>query len=79
MSLARKMMRHGSVVVAPGVTTKRTRERAIKRGTPYRRLIPTVHAAVHATKGRAHDAATLDYRTKLILERLGIPQEIGVA
>ena len=54
------MMRHGKELVAPGVTTPRYRERAIKKGTAYRRLIAVGGGAVHATKGRAHSRAVLD-------------------
>ncbi len=49
---------------------RRNRDAAIKKGTPYRRLIRAFGGAIHATKGRFHDGAVLEYRTKLIPERL---------
>lgn len=53
MSLVRKMMRHGKQIVSPGVTTPRTREKAIKKGTAFRRHLKLGHGATyHATKGR---------------------------
>lgn len=70
-SLVRKMMRHGKVLVSKGVTAPRTRDRAIKKGTPYRRLLLVDGHAVHATKGRSHDKAVLDFRMKEILRRVG--------
>lgn len=79
MNLTRRMMRHGKELVAPGVTTPRSRERAIKKGTAYRRLIAVGGRAVHATKGRAHSRDVLDYRTKHILQALGIPAEVAEA
>lgn len=65
MSLERKMARHGPMS---------NRDRAIKKGTPYRRLIDNGVAVIHATKGRVHDASILQYRTKLILQRIGAGQ-----
>ena len=50
---------------------RRNRDAAIKKGTAYRRLIGFNGMAIHATKGRIHDGAVLDYRLKLIMERLG--------
>jgi len=45
--------------------------RAIKKGTPYRRLIATGWGdAIHTTKGRVHDGAVLAYRAKYILSRV---------
>jgi hypothetical protein len=62
MSLERKMARHGPMS---------NRTRAIKKGTPYRRLLAAGGKAVHATKGRVHDAAVLQHRMQLILQRAG--------
>jgi len=48
---------------------RRNRDAAIKKGTPYRRIIAVDGVAMHATKGRVHDLAVIDYRTKYILDR----------
>lgn len=79
MNLTRRMMRHGKEVVAKGVTVPRVRERTIKKGTPYRRLLAAGAYAVHATKGRSHPRAVLDYRAKQILQALGVPAEVAEA
>jgi hypothetical protein len=72
MNLTRHMMRHGKQLVAPRVTTPRTRDKAIKKGTPYRRLLAMGGGAVHATKGRGHPAAVLEYRTACIARATGV-------
>lgn len=68
MSLERKMARQ-----------KRYRDKTIKKGTPYRRLIAVNGRAVHATKGRGHPLATLEYRSSQIMQALGIPAQLSGA
>lgn len=48
---------------------RRDRSKAIKKGTPYRRLIAIDGVAIHATKGRIHPLAVLEYRLKYIVDR----------
>lgn len=69
MNLTRKMMRHGKQFVSRGVTTPYTRDRSIKKGTPYRRLLAVSGKAIHATKGRVHEVSVLAYRMKWIVQR----------
>lgn len=66
MSLERKMARQS-----------RYREPAIKKGTPYRRLIPINGRAVHATKGRSHPLSILEYRASQIMKALGVPAQLA--
>ena len=54
-----------------GKTIVSTRDRnPLPKGAPYRRLVADGSGrAIHATKGRSHDAAVLAYRTNWLLAR----------
>lgn len=46
------------------------RGKAIKKGTPFRRLLPLGNGyAIHATKGTVHEESVLTYRAKYLLDQ----------